>query len=400
MNKERMTIAFLAGLALVAVYFCYLLVAPFLKPIAFSVILAIVFYPAHAFVHCRIRKRNFSALLSTSLVILLLSLVALFLGRAIVSGLADIYQSLTSPSNDTERLGLYIVQVLGRATDWINEYFPISVPHLRTAVSNQAEKLVSSLLGFSAGAVGGFTAFLVNAVISFFILFFLFRDGRSMLHRVAVVIPLRRDQVARLFACVRDTLNAILYGTVAIAVVQGVLAGIAFAVLGISSPVLWGIVTALCALLPVIGTAFVFVPATGMLFVNGHWIKAVILLVWALAIVHPVDNVLRPFLIGGRAKLSTLYVFFALLGGLKAFGSLGLFIGPLILALTVALFRFLREDRRSSGLNLFKHANHDIGVRTRSSDLRGSVGVAQVELPRLTIGGDIDHSGDASSSSK
>ena len=369
MNKERMTIVFLGGLALVAVYFCYLLVAPFLKPIAFSVILAIVFYPAHVFVCRRIHNRNFSALLSTSLVILLISLIAVFLGRAIVSGLADIYQSLTSPSTGTEKLGLYIVQVLDRATDWINEYFPTSGPHLRTAVSNQAEKLVTGLLALSAGAVGGFTTLLVNAVISFFILFFLLRDGRSMLRRATAVIPLRRDQVARLFACVRDTLNAIIYGTGAIAAVQGGLAGIAFAVLGISSPILWGMVTALCALLPVIGTAFVFVPAMGMLIVNGHWIKGVILLVWALAIVHPVDNVLRPYLIGGRAKLSTLYVFFALLGGLKAFGSLGLFIGPLILALTVALFKFLREDRRSSGLNLRKLANHDNGSRTRSGDL-------------------------------
>ena len=363
-----MTMAFLGGLALVAVYFCYLLVAPFLKPLAFSVILAIVFHPAHVFLRRRIRNRNFSALLSTSLVILLIGLVAVFLGRAIVSGLADIYQSLTSPSNGTEKLGLYIVHVLGWATDWINEYFPSSVPHLRTAVSNQAEKLVSGLLAFSAGAVGGFTTLLVDGVISFFILFFLLRDGRSMLRRATAVVPLRQDQVARLFSCVRDTLNAILYGTVAIAVVQGVLTGLAFAVLGISSPVLWGFVTAVCALLPVIGTAFVFVPAMGMLLVNGHWIKGVILLVWALAIVHPVDNVLRPYWIGGRAKLSTLYVFFALLGGLKAFGSLGLFIGPLILALTVALFRFLREDRRSSGLNQRKLANHGNGSGTRSMD--------------------------------
>ena len=354
MNKERVAIAFLGGLTAIALYFCYLLVAPLLRPIIFSVILAIAFYPAHAFVRRRTRNRNIAALLSTGLVILLISLVALFLGRAIVSGLADVYQSLTSPSNGTEKLGLYIVQVLGRVTDWINEYFPISVPHLRTAVSNQAEKLVSGLLAFSAGAVGGATSLLVNAVIAFFILFFLLRDGRSMLRRAAAVIPLRRDQVARLFTCVRETLNAVLYRTVAIAVVQGVLTGIAFAVLGIASPVLWSIVTALCALLPVIGTAFVFVPAMGMLFVDGHWIRGVILLIWALAIVHPADNVLRPYLIGGRTKLSTLYVFFALLGGLRAFGSLGLFIGPLILALTVALFRFLREERRSSGLNLRK----------------------------------------------
>ena len=181
-----------------------------------------------------------------------------------------------------------------------------------------------------------------NAVIAFFILFFYFRDGRSILRRAAVVLPLRRDQLNRLFACMKDTLNAIVYGTVAMAALQGALTSVAFWFLGLSSPVLWGMVTSLCALLPLIGTAFVLLPAMCMLIFSGHWIKSLILLIWALAIVHPVDNVLRPYLIGGRVKLSTLYVFFALLGGFKAFGALGVFIGPLILAVTVALFRFLR----------------------------------------------------------
>jgi predicted PurR-regulated permease PerM len=102
----------------------------------------------------------------------------------------------------------------------------------------------------------------------------------------------------------------------------------------------------------VIGTAFVFLPALGMLLINGHWIKAIILLAWAIAVVHPVDNVLRPYLIGGKTKLSTLYVFVALLGGVKTFGALGIFIGPLILAVTVALFRFLKEEKEAGTWNL------------------------------------------------
>jgi predicted PurR-regulated permease PerM len=89
-----------------------------------------------------------------------------------------------------------------------------------------------------------------------------------------------------------------------------------------------------------------------MLLINGHWIKAIILLAWAIAVVHPVDNVLRPYLIGGKTKLSTLYVFVALLGGVKTFGALGIFIGPLILAVTVALFRFLKEEKEAGTWNL------------------------------------------------
>jgi predicted PurR-regulated permease PerM len=348
MNGNRSTFAFLAALTAVAVFFCYLLAAPFLKPIAFSFILAIVVYPAHARLRRWIHNRNVAAFLSTTVVIICISFVAVLLGRAIVSGLGDIYQSLANPQSGKEKLGIYIVSLVERAVGWVNQYFPYSVPDLRGAISSQAEKMISSLLAMTAGVLGSVTSLLVNAAISFFILFFFLRDGRSMLRRAAVIVPLRRGQVIRLFACVKDTLNAILYGTLAIAVIQGGLTALAFFFLGISSPVLWGVVTSLCALLPVIGTAFVFLPALGMLVYNGHWIKSLILLVWALAIVHPVDNLLRPYLIGGRTKLSTLYVFFALLGGLKAFGSLGIFLGPLILALTVALFKVVREEWQAS----------------------------------------------------
>jgi predicted PurR-regulated permease PerM len=136
------------------------------------------------------------------------------------------------------------------------------------------------------------------------------------------------------------------------AALQGALTGLAFWALGVTSPVLWAIVTALCGLLPVIGTAFVLLPAISMLVFSGHWMKAIILFAWGLAVVHPVDNVLRPYLIGGRVRLSTLYVFFAVVGGLKAFGPLGLFIGPLILAITVALLTFLKEEKRLGSWDL------------------------------------------------
>jgi predicted PurR-regulated permease PerM len=348
MTKERTTLAFLAILIGIALYFCYLLVAPFLKPIIFSIVLAIIFYPVYARIHRLIQNRNSSALLSTTVVVLCITLVSAFLGRAIVSGLRDIYQSLSSSGGGKERLSLYIVYLFDRGLELASRYIPISVPDLQSAVLNQAEKAVAGLLAMSAGALGSVTILLLDALTAFFLLFFFFRDGRSMLRRAAVILPLKRTQVTRLFACVKETLNAIVYGTLAMAALQGTLTAIAFWFLELASPVLWGVVTALCALLPVIGTTFVLLPAICMLLFSGHWIKGIILLVWAVAVVHPVDNVLRPYLIGGRVKLSTLYVFFALLGGLKTFGALGVFVGPLILAVTVALFRFLREESRAA----------------------------------------------------
>src|ERR1035437_7452854 len=355
MTKKRAALAFLLGLTIVALYFCYLLIAPFYKPVIFSIVLAVLFYPIHAFIGRWIRNRNVAAAISTCLVILLISSLFFFLGQALVSGLRESYQSLSGSAGSKERLTLFCVQLPDRPIAFKSRYISIPVSDLQNSILSQAEKAVASLITMSAGVVGSMTSFALDALIAFFILFFLFRDGRFMLRRVGVMLPLKPDQVRRLLECVKDTLNAIAYGTLAMAAIQGALTGLAFWFLGITSPVAWGIVTTLCALLPIIGTAFVLLPATCMLIFSGHWIKGLILFVWAVAVVHPVDNVLRPYLIGERVKLSTLYVFFALLGGLKTFGGLGVFIGPLILAVTVALFRFLREEKRAGSWSFQEH---------------------------------------------
>jgi len=354
-TKNRAGLVFLLCLTVVALCFCYVLIAPFLKSILLSAVLAILFYPLHSRIVRRIRNRNVSALLSTCLVVLFIVLSAVFLGRALATGLRDIYQSLGSTGDEGERLSLYLIHIFERAVELVSSYLPISTTDLRGATVNQAEKGVSLLLGVTAGALGSVTAMLANSLIAFFVLFFLLRDGKGMLRRTAVLLPLRTSQTNRLFALVKDTLNATVYGTLAMAALQGALAGLAFWLLGVTSAGLWGTVTALCALLPFVGTGIVLLPAISMLIFSGHWIKGIILLAWGLAVVHPVDNLLRPHLIGSRTKLSTLYVFFALLGGLKAFGGLGLFIGPMILAITLALLKFLREEKREGSW----HARED-----------------------------------------
>ena len=367
-TRNRAALIFLLGLTTVALYLCYLLVAPFLKPLIFSIVFAVLFYPLHARIGHRIRSRNIAAVLSTSAVIVLITSVSLFLGQTLLSGLQEIYQSLSGPAESKERLSLFIVQLVDRAVALASRYVSIPVADLQKAILSQAEKAVAGLIAMSAGALGNITSLALDAFLVFFILFFLFRDGKSMLRRGAVILPLKPDQARRLLTCVKDTLNAIAYGTIAMAAIQGTLTGLAFWFLGLTSPVVWGVVATLCALLPIIGTTFVLLPAIGMLIFSGHWIKGLILLVWAVAVVHPVDNVLRPYLIGERVKLSTLYVFFALLGGLTTFGALGVFIGPLILALTVALFTFLREEKRVGNWSIEEQFNSEVPLRRQQRE--------------------------------
>jgi predicted PurR-regulated permease PerM len=183
-------------------------------------------------------------------------------------------------------------------------------------------------------------------VIAFFTLFFLFRDGRSVYRRLAVMTPLRPAQVERLASDVSKTVTASMYGGLAVAATQGLLTGLAFWALGVSSPILWGMAAAIFSFVPFIGSTAIWLPAAIILIISGHWIKGLILIGWGAGVVGMADNVIRPYVISGQVNFHPLYIFFALLGGVQAFGILGLFIGPVVLAIAQALFSLFREELR------------------------------------------------------
>jgi predicted PurR-regulated permease PerM len=366
MTQNKTTYLFLLGLTLVAAYGCYLLVAQFLKPILFASVAAVLCYPLYSKIQHAVKNRNVASVLTTLIVVFLIAVSSALLGGALATGLHEIYDSLNASGDGRERLGVYLMSLLEKAEEFAARYIPVSVTEMHTTVTGQTQKMVASMVNSLAGFLRGITSGVVNALICAFILFFLLRDGRGLVRKAYVLLPLRVDYTKRLFIRTQETLRAIVYGTLVIAALQGTLTGLGFWLLGVTSPVLWAVVASLCALVPVIGTGFVLVPAISMLLFSGHWAKALILLAWGFAIVHPIDNVLRPYLIGERTKLSALFVFFALLGGLRAFGAPGLFLGPVILSGAIALFGFLREESRRGALD-FEPLREGSSVRESSS---------------------------------
>jgi len=373
--RNRVTIIFLALLTGVSVCLVYLMVKPFLKPILSAAVIAVATFPVHAWIYRRVRNSTVAALLSTVLVILVVVIPGVVLGRAITEELKGLYQAFSEKSAAEGGVRPYFMNLVARPPAWLARRVHILRPELAAALRGRLEQAITYLLTLAAGVVSNVTALLVNAVIAFFVLFFLFRDGRSMRRRVAALLPLRADQVSRLFRAVNDTVMATVYGVLGVALVQGALTGLAFWALGLPSPVLWSLVTGIFCLVPVVGTAAVWAPASIILAVSGQWWKGLILVAWGAGVVHPVDNIVRPYVIGERVKISALYLFFALLGGLEAFGVIGLFVGPIIFSITLALFGFLREevhtwqrDRRNGDLEpTGPAAFHDVAEVSRDS---------------------------------
>jgi predicted PurR-regulated permease PerM len=346
------TTLFLVSLTLLALGLCYLIFNPFLKPLLSAVVIAVVFFPLHARLSRLIRSQSLAALISTILVVLVIAGPAVALAAAITAEIRDLYQLLGEKSQESGGWSQYITQVLDRPLRWIGRYQDISEIDVRAWALSRLQQIGSFLLAEVGIVVGNITSFLVNSIIALFTLFFLFREGRSMRRRAAAVLPLSGDQVERLFNGVGNTIIATVYGGVVVAAAQGTLTGIALAVFGIPSPVLWGVVAAFFSLLPLVGSAVVWAPAALYLIASGHWVQGVILIGWGAGVVGTIDNVIRPMLMSGRVRMHTLLVFFSVFGGVKAFGFLGLFVGPVILAVTMSLLSMLRDEARGWQLRL------------------------------------------------
>ncbi len=343
MERKQVTTVFLSVLAAVALYFCYVIARPFLAPFFMAVMIAIVFHPVHARVQARVHRQNTAAVMSTILVLLISVVPAIWVGVAVDREIAGLYQSVNESKAGQGGWNPFVTHALERLLNWAGRYMDVSSFDLRGALVRWLKEIRQPLLSWGAQAVSNVIVFIADAVITFFTLFFFFREGGSMIEHVKALLPLNASQADRLFTGISNSIVANVYGCLAVGAAQGSLTGLAFWVLGLPSPVLWGVVTALFSMVPLIGSAAVWGPGAIFLFISGHWVKGLALLAWGVVVVGQADNVVRPYVISQRANLHPLLVFFALLGGVQAFGVIGLFVGPVVLSVTIIVFDMLRE---------------------------------------------------------
>ncbi|HWP44418.1 MAG TPA: AI-2E family transporter [Blastocatellia bacterium] len=344
--KRRITLGFLIALAVFALYLCYIIFNPFIRPFLSAVVIAVVFFPVHARLARLVASPSLAALISTVLVILIVVLPAVLIGIAFYKEAASLYSYLDQKSEESGGLGTYVMRLIEGPMRWLSQYVDVSQFNLGEWLRSRLQSITQFLVNEAGGLLGNITLFLINSVIALFTLFFLFREGRSMRRRAAAILPLSSEQVDRLFTGIENTIIATVYGGIVVAIAQGFLTGLALWITGIHSPVLWGVVAAFFALLPLVGTAVVWIPAAIYLFATGSWGKGLFLIAWGAAFVGTVDNFLRPYLMSGRVRMHTLLIFFAVFGGVQAFGFLGLFIGPVILAVTITVLGMLRDEGR------------------------------------------------------
>jgi predicted PurR-regulated permease PerM len=327
-------------------YALFLIFKPFLAAMSWAAFLAFLFYPLNLKLRRRLRGKTAAAVLLTVLtpIIILLPLSAVSI--EFVAQISALLQKLQRQARQLDIKTLADLQqfpVIARANAWLQAHAGISAAQVQSWVISATQEVLQRAASYGGSFFLGALGSLLGFAIMLFLLFFFLCDGDTMVERARRLIPLDEARKDRLFLRLGGVTRAIVFGTTITALMQGLLLGIGFAIAGLPSPLVFGVLVALVSMLPVGGATFAWVPAVGWLFYDGRWGFAIFMLAWGLMLAG-VDNVLRPMLISGRARISALAVFIGVLGGVPAFGAIGIIAGPVLLSLVLALIEFAEES--------------------------------------------------------
>jgi predicted PurR-regulated permease PerM len=338
--RERISNLLFYGTVLLLAYLLYLLFRPFLTPLAWAAILAALFHSSYSRMETLWGKST-AAAVSTAGVTLIVIVPALLIMTAFIE---EATQAVRSVDLSVQTEGFARLRRI-----WTRAQDAGLGANLGTleAVVKQGTAWIAGLVASQAGVlVRNILLIFVDLIVMLFAVFFFFRDGHLIMAGVRRVLPFEPEQCERMIVEARELIHASVTAGLIVAVVQGALGGITFALLGLGAPVFWGVIMAFFSLLPIAGPWIVWVPSALWLLLTGSLGRAVTLIAIGAGVVGLVDNFLRPLLLSGRSQLNGLLVFVSLLGGITAFGFLGLVLGPVIMATAIGVLDAYTKERR------------------------------------------------------
>ncbi|MEW6219224.1 MAG: AI-2E family transporter [Thermodesulfobacteriota bacterium] len=339
--------AFLFALLFLVLGGCLYVLAPYLGTILLAIILAIVFGPVHRRILRLVGGRQDLAALLSSLglvLVVVLPLLAVFLslvhqGVQSANAIQAWIQAGEHEKLLTSPWALQAKAMLEPYLPDLKKIFPILDGNAETgagALVDLSSRLGKFLLGQTGALVGNLSGFLAKVFLVLFTFYFMVRDEKRIYQRLLHLIPLSASHEEQILARIKTVAGSVLLGTLITAVAQGLAGGLAFLFTGLPA-LFWGTMMAFASLIPFVGTALIWLPAAGYLLLIGRWWAALFLVVWSVVVVGSIDNFVRPLFMQGSADMSTLVIFFAILGGLHTFGMIGLLYGPLLFGLALVL---------------------------------------------------------------
>jgi predicted PurR-regulated permease PerM len=339
---------FLIGTVIILGWVLLQFLEPFWAPLGWAAILAFLLYPLHRWLSKKLGGRaGYSAGILTGLTPFLIIAPIVWFGLVFARQVALLIDYLREKQVATSYPALVekfeSMPVVGRLLSWLGSDLKITVEQVQGWLVSGAQTALKAAAAIGGNVAIGVVGTLVGFFLMLFLLFFLLRDGEQMLRHLTRLIPMSGTHRTQLGTYLGDVTRAVIFGHALTAVIQGTLVGIGFAIVGLPSPVVFGVFAGIAAFIPAAGTGFVLVPAVLYLVFTGQWGWAIFLGIWSLGVGFS-DNFIRPYLTQQQAQVSTLTVFVGVIGGVAAFGFLGSLIGPVVLALIVALLQFAERN--------------------------------------------------------
>ncbi|HLG23920.1 MAG TPA: AI-2E family transporter [Candidatus Nanoarchaeia archaeon] len=354
--KEKLRLyerLFFIGILLTILVLVFLIIKPFLASLLTAAIISYLTYPLFLKTLKYIKKKTLAAFLFTLLIILALS-IPVTIAIAMVSREAfATYQNL-----NTQNLGSNFLQIACKSPDSLTcrnlmglvKILPNSDPdyYLQSVIG----KITSYIIDNGYRFIASLPSIILQLFVMFTIIFYLLKDGEEISKRIKEILPFKEKQKAHLFEKFHSITYAVFYGNISVAIIQGVIGAAGFAIFGVKSAFLWGIVMTIFALIPYFGTAIIWLPAALNLIFTGYLsdqnfliFKGIGLMVYGAIFISSIDNIIRPKIIGDKANVHPILVLLGVLGGLGLFGFVGFIIGPIILSLLVVFIDIYEEEK-------------------------------------------------------
>lgn len=336
-DDRQLSFAVLLILTAGALYAAYIIFSPFLTAIFLAFVLAIAFSPLHDWIGRRIRGANSAALITTTVIMFVILVPFILISVKVISEAASFYSSRSQQWYSS-------FNAMPDALERAAQRTGIPLEQLKSGLAVRAQQFGAWLVDLARSAARGMVQQLFTALLTFLVLFFFLRDREEFRRGIFGILPLPPARVLELTSTVHECIISNIYGMFAVGLLQGILTAIGFWVTGLRAPLLWGVIAMVFSFVPLVGPSLVWLPGSFVLAIQGNWVQAIGLFFWGVVVINAADYVVRPRVAGGRVDTNRLLILLSFLGGVKAFGVIGIFVGPVVLALIIALLRILREE--------------------------------------------------------
>jgi len=355
-TQKRLGTVLFYGIVGILAYFVFLVFQPFLPALAWAIVIVVVSYPAYQRLALRFQP-TLAALICTFGITLILIVPAL-LGMA-----AFVHQGVQAVQTLQQ-------QIQNGHFDWMNRVwlelqsrFPDNdTTNLATLLSRYADQAAAYIAARLGTLLKNTALFLFHLSVTMLAMFYLYRDGPAFMARVREILPFESAHSDRMIREANDLIFASVVSSMVAAAAHGILGGLAFGLAGITAPVFWGVMMGFFSLVPVVGSALIWAPAAISLIAEGHIAAGIIVALFCSVVVGLVDNVLRPWVISGRAEMGGLVVFISVLGGISVFGLLGVVVGPIIVATGASLLDLYAPSSPAGNIGVRTHGKKNRAV--------------------------------------